>query len=55
MVLVIADVMIEGYTTQWTVKVPKDWSRATLFKAVAKALGHRNFRIGYSFQEISVG
>ena len=55
MVLVIANVMIEGYTTRRTVKVPKDWSPALIFEVVAKALGDRNFRLGYSFTEISVG
>ena len=55
MVLVIANVEIEGYTVQRTVKVPKGWSRGTVFEVVAKALGHRRFRLGWSFQEISLG
>jgi hypothetical protein len=55
MVLVIANVTIESTTIQWTVKVPETWSRGLIFDLVAEALGHRNFCVGYSFQQISVG
>ena len=54
MVLVIANVTIEDKTTQWSLNVPKRWSRGLIFEIVAEKLGHRNFSVGYSFQEISI-
>lgn len=55
MVLVVAKVWIEGYCTQHTVVMKKSWNRGDVHEAVAQRLGHKNFRLGFGFQQISVG